>query len=210
METLTKENFSKMICQAADLIDKKNEELSKLDAATGDGDHGIAIKKTLNAMKQSTEANPNASFGEILQNLAMCAMSSDGGSTSSLYGSFFMGMAMTSPADELSAKEVANLFQAGLTNMSTITKAAEGDKTMMDALIPAIKALEEEANATADVKKAMEAAADAAKIGAEKTKEYSAKIGRARTMGDKAIGHIDAGAVSVSYIFEAFAQALTN
>ena len=208
MITLTKENFVKMINAAAVKIDAENNALSTLDAATGDGDHGVAIKKTLDAMRDAANKYANESFTTILQQLAMCAMSSDGGSTSSLYGTFFMGMAMTNPSDELSVNEATFLFEAGLSNMGTITKATLGDKTMMDALIPAIKAFVAKATETNDIALAMAEAAKAAKEGAEKTKEYSAKIGRARTMGDKAIGHIDAGAVSVSYIFAEFAAAL--
>ncbi len=208
MNTLTKENFVKMINAAAVKISAEADALSALDAATGDGDHGIAIKKTLDAMQKAANDNATASFIAILQQLAMCAMSSDGGSTSSLYGALFMGMAMANPVDELDANAAAALFEAGLTNMGTITKATIGDKTMMDALIPAINTFASEAKATGNIANAMAKAATAAAAGAESTKEMAAKIGRARTMGERAIGHIDAGAVSVSYIFGEFAAAL--
>lgn len=207
MTTMTKAKFIEMITYASKLIDENHKTLSKLDAITGDGDHGITIKRTMDAILKSANENSDKEFQPLLQALAMSAMSCDGGSTSPLIGSWFMGMSQGASSDELTASETANFFQVALKSMLAISKAQLGDKTMMDALIPATNALSDELNASGNLSIAMQKASKSASEGAKKTKNQIAKFGRARTMGERAIGHIDPGAVSFSHIFNGFAQA---
>jgi dihydroxyacetone kinase-like protein len=138
----------------------------------------------------------------------MKVMMCDGGSTSPLLGSYFLGLASKVVADDLTPEQVADMFEAGLKGFSATSKASVGDKTMMDAFSPATEALATELRASGDCAKAFRIAADKAAEGAESTKKYVAKFGRARTMGERSIGHLDPGAKSISYIFEGFAQAV--
>lgn len=207
MPTLTKQNMVDMLKNAADVIAQEHESLSKLDAATGDGDHGVTINRTMKAVSLAVDESAALPLADLMKNVAMKVMMCDGGSTSPLLGSYFMGFAGAAPADELDNEQTAAFFEAALASFYGISKAELGDKTMMDALRPATETLAAGLRAGKEMKEALDAAAAAAAEGAEKTKEYVAKFGRARTMGERAIGHQDAGATSFALIFGAFAKA---
>jgi dihydroxyacetone kinase-like protein len=133
----------------------------------------------------------------------------DGGSTGPLWGSLFVGMSTgVGEADSLDCGAVADAFEAGLAKIQKQSKAQVGDKTMMDALIPAVGAIRTAADASASINDAMSAAAQAAAEGAEATAGMQAKFGRARNLGERVIGHIDPGATSMSLLFKAFSEAL--
>ena len=200
----TKDVLTAGLRKALELVESQFAALNALDAATGDGDHGTAIESTLKAAVAASESG--AGLASALSDVAMGVMSATGGSTSSLYGSFFMGM--DAPSESLDAAQTVAMFRAGLNSLQTMTNAKVGDKTMMDAMIPAIEAMESTigANAGASLSDVMRAAADAAKSGAEKTAEYVAKFGRARNLGERSKGTADAGATSLALIFQAFAE----
>ena len=208
MPEFTKSTFAVMLKRAAANIEKEHENLSKLDAATGDGDHGITINRTMQAVVAALDENGDKSLADLMKTVAMKAMMCDGGSTSPLLGSYFMGLAKGAVSDELNSEQTADFFMAGLNNFYATSKAELGDKTMMDALRPATETLSEKLKTGASLADAFNAAAEAASEGMEKTKGYVAKFGRARTMGEKAIGHYDPGAVSISLIFQAFAEVI--
>ncbi len=208
MSTFDKSTLIRMLKQAQVNIDQEHEALSKLDAQTGDGDHGITIQRTMKAVGQALDDGADKPLGDLLKAVAMKVMMCDGGSTSPLLGSYFLGLAAGAVADELSAEQAAALFQAGLDGFFKTSKAELGDKTMMDALRPATEALVQTLNDSGDIAAAFAAAASAAADGAEKAKDYVAKFGRARTMGERAIGHYDPGAMSISHIFRGFSEAI--
>jgi len=210
MSTFDKATLIQMLKQAQVNIDREHEALSKLDAMTGDGDHGITIRRTMKAVGQALDEGADKPLGDLLKAVAMKVMMCDGGSTSPLLGSYFLGLASGAVADELTAEQTAALFQAGLDNFFKTSKAALGDKTMMDALRPATEALVKTLNDSGEFPAAFSAAATAAAQGSEKAKDYVAKFGRARTMGERAIGHYDPGAVSISHIFRGFAEAINQ
>ncbi|MDC7232519.1 MAG: dihydroxyacetone kinase subunit DhaL [Spirochaetales bacterium] len=209
MSVFTKTQFAAMLKAAAAKIADEHESLSALDAATGDGDHGVTIHRTMQAVDAATDENVDKPLSDFVKAVAMKVMMCDGGSTSPLLGSFFMGFGNAAPADELTPEQTAAFFEAALAGFYGISKAELGDKTMMDSMRPAIETLASElTDGSGDIKAAFDAAAAAAAEGAEKTKEYVAKFGRARTMGERAIGHQDAGATSIMHIFNAFASTL--
>lgn len=198
-----------MIQAAAALIRANHPYLSQLDAATGDGDHGTTINRVMDVADEASKADVGGSLQELLNKVGWDVMSVDGGSTSPLLGSFFMGMGEgVGAAAQLDSQAVAGMFKAGLAGLRQQTKAQAGDKTMLDALLPAVDAIITGAPAVRDVAALMNSAADAALTGAENTKKMQAKFGRARNLGDRTIGHQDPGATSISYIFKGFAQAL--
>jgi len=206
--SFSKTQFVAILKAAAAKIAEEHEGLSQLDAATGDGDHGVTIHRTFQAVDAAADENADLALADFAKAVSMKVMMCDGGSTSPLLGSWFMGFANAAPADELDAEQTAAFFEAGLAGFFGISKAELGDKTMMDALRPATEVLAAELRAGKSTKEAFAAAATAAADGCEKTKDYVAKFGRARTMGEKAIGHQDAGATSFKYIFAAFAAAV--
>jgi dihydroxyacetone kinase-like protein len=204
---LPKETLAAMLKQAAANIAAEHENLSALDAATGDGDHGVTINRTMKAAALAVDEAADKSMADLIKNVAMKIMMCDGGSVSPLLGSWVMGLASAAKSDDLSAEETAVMFEAGLTGFFGISKAELGDKTMMDAMRPGTETLAAELRAGADLGTAFAAAAAAADEGRAKTKDYVAKFGRARTMGERAIGHYDAGATSIALIFKGFAEA---
>ncbi len=133
----------------------------------------------------------------------------DGGASSSLLGTFFAGMGdVVLAGDAMNCSELAQSLQAGLRAVSRQTKARPGDKTMMDALIPAVDAVSAAAGAGKSIPQALDDAALAAKLGAESTRDLVARYGRARSLGERTRGHPDAGATSIALIFKGFREGL--
>lgn len=200
---LTLENLKQMFAAAAEVISAQEKYLCQLDAACGDGDHGVAIKGAIDAANASIQ---NASdLKDAFFDGGMAAMSHSNGSTSTIYGTLLMGVSdgIEDGAQELDGAAVAAAFETGLASMRDVVKGDVGDKTCFDALIPAIKAMA----GAGDVKAVLEAAADAADKGAKNTVNLQAKFGRARNLGEKSVGTLDPGAVSTAMIFAAFAKA---
>lgn len=200
---MTLDQFKNVWLTAQAEINDKEKYLSELDAATGgDGDHGTAI---VAAMKAIVKAE-GADFKSLIADMAERLSTEASGSTSSLYGSWLEGMAEAVPAGkvELGAAELAALFEGGLEEIQFATKARVGDKTLMDALIPATEALNASAEQGQDAM--LKAAAQAARAGSEATAGMQAKFGRARNLGERSIGAIDPGSASMAIIFGAFAK----
>jgi dihydroxyacetone kinase-like protein len=138
-------------------------------------------------------------------------LSVDGGASSSLLGTFFTGMGDVELAqDSMDCHQLAQSFEAGLRAVSRQTKARPGDKTMMDALTPAVAAASAAAEAGKTIPEALEDAALAARLGAESTRDLVARYGRARSLGERTRGHPDAGATSVALIFKGFKEGVSN
>ena len=200
---MTLEQFRQVWAKAAAKTQAREKDYSALDAAAGgDGDHGEAIVAATKALA-AAEGND---FKSLLESMVAHLESDVSGSTSSLYGTLFEGMADAVDAGktELSAPELADLFAAGLEELGFATKAKVGDKTFMDALIPAVEALK--AHAAEGEAAMFAAAAAAAKAGSEATAQMQAKYGRAKNLGERSIGPIDAGSASNADIWLCFAE----
>lgn len=200
MEKIGIEQFKNMFDCAYTEVKAKENYFSELDAQTGDGDHGTAISTALNAVNNSMKQASDLKM--MFTDAGFAAMSEASGSTSTLFGSLLMGMYDGVEGDEIDANGVATIFRAGLTNMQKQTKAVVGDKTLMDALVPAVEALE--SNKDAGIEGMFKAATKAAEAGAENTKTLVAKFGRARNLKEKVIGFTDPGAASMACIWGAF------
>ena len=200
---MTLEQFKAVWARAAERIAAREKDYSALDAAAGgDGDHGEAIVQATRALAAANGGDFKALLGDMVSHLE----SDVSGSTSSLYGSLFEGMADAVEAGktELFAQEIADLFAAGLEELSFATSAKVGDKTFMDALIPAVEALK--AHAAEGEAAMFAAAAAAAKAGSEATAQMQAKFGRAKNLGARSIGPIDAGSASNADIWASFLE----
>jgi dihydroxyacetone kinase-like protein len=208
LETISQPQVCQMLQSAVGQIRTHHEMLSQLDAAVGDGDHGTTILRTMEAVARTITESNGTDLKELLSKIAWAVMDCDGGSTGPLLGSLFMGMGdgVTNETD-LDCAAVVAMFEAGIRKLAKQSRAVVGDKTMMDAFLPALDAMLAAAP-SGDIRTVLQQAATAAAAGAEATKDFRAKFGRARNLGDRVIGHADPGAVSASLIFKGCSEAL--
>ncbi|NQU22528.1 MAG: dihydroxyacetone kinase subunit L [Candidatus Nealsonbacteria bacterium] len=183
------------------------DRLCELDCATGDGDHGVAMGRAMDALEKGIDQCSTTSIQTMLEGVAESVESIDAGSTGPLMGSLMEGIAESvGDATRIDTRLLATIFEAGLDELLVISKAKVGDKTMVDALIPAVEALKVAAAGGESVADALAKAADAAEAGAEKTKQFQARFGRARNLGERSIGHQDPGATSMAMFFRGMAE----
>jgi dihydroxyacetone kinase-like protein len=160
-------------------------------------------------MESWTDTSNPQNLTDSLKATGWRVLGVDGGASSGLLGTFFAGMGDVALAqDAMNCNDLAQSFQAGLRAVSRQTKARPGDKTMMDALIPAVDAVSAAAGAGKAIPQALDDAALAAKLGAEATRDLVARYGRARSLGERTRGHPDAGATSIALIFRGFREGL--
>lgn len=202
MDKLTIADFKAMMNKALENIKAREEEFSKLDAVIGDGDHGTAIVTALSCIVRSAQQGTEFKF--MLMDMGMNVMLEVSGSTSTLLGALFLGMSDCAEGTELDAEGVKKMFAGGLANVKQQTSAQVGDKTMMDALIPAVEAIQN--CPSNDIKEVLQAGAKAALAGAESTIQLKANFGRARNYGERSVGYMDSGAASWSCMFASFAE----
>lgn len=196
----------------ADRIEEKEAYLTELDAAIGDADHGVNMRSGTTKLRQRlfdlAESNgATMDIGAFLRTVAMTLISSIGGAAGPLYGSFFLRASKdTSGLSAIDTDGLAQLFRSGLDGVIQRGKAEQGDKTMIDALEPAVEALEAAVMDGASVQDAMSAASYAAENGMLETRELEARKGRASYLGPRSIGHLDPGATSTYMLIEAAAE----
>ncbi len=201
---ISKDDFARMIAGAAAVIRAQHTLLSELDCAAGDGDHGATMLRTVDRLEKAFAPGGPEDLKTCLKDAGWSVLGVDGGASSSLLGVFFGGMA------DAAANDMTGMFEAGLAALRKQTKAQPGDKTMMDALVPAIQALRAAADSGKSVHEALSDAAAAARPGAEATRSFTARYGRAKFLGEKTLGHADPGAVSISLLFEGFYKGFSN
>jgi len=181
--------------------------LSQLDSAGGDGDHGITMRRAMGEVEKNLAANQQASLREMLSQVGWALLGIDGGATGPLLGSFFMGVAEeVGERPSLDVAGLAGAFEAGVVQVRKQSKAQIGDKTLIDALLPAVAALRAGADAGKDVGQSLREAAEAAVRGADATRNFVAKFGKARFSGERTLGHPDPGATSMAMIFAGFCE----
>jgi dihydroxyacetone kinase-like protein len=186
----------------------ENEELlTRLDSAIGDADHGANMARGMKAVVAKLDAGGTPAT--LLKQVGMTLVSTVGGASGPLYGTFFLRMA-TAAGDtaELDGPAFAAALRAGVGGVVARGKAVAGDKTMYDALAPAVDALDA-GLATGDLGGALRAAADAAAAGRDATTPLQARKGRASYLGERSIGHQDPGATSATLLLEAAAATLS-
>lgn len=187
----------------------KQDLLTQADKAIGDGDHGIGMTRGFEAVLQKLNQKNFESVGAMLQNIGTTLLMSIGGAAGAIFGTWFRGAA-TSLMDKMifDSEALASMLTDGLSAVKDRGKAKPGDKTMVDALAPAA------CNATAmkghSLAKALAAATKAAQEGMENTKNMIATIGKARSLGDRAIGYPDPGALSTYLILSLMTEYLLS
>jgi len=208
-ETVGYDQVVRMLRGAAEKVTTQHAHLSKLDAAIGDGDHGTAMRKAMSLLAKAVAENRTRDLGALLSEVGWAILGAGGGSTGPLFGTFFMGM--SEAANEkvsLDVPELATVFTHALASVRKQTQAEPGDKTLLDALIPAVEAFRSAADAGKGPALALADAATAAEQGAEATTDMQARFGRAKNLGERSKGTADPGATSVGLMFRGFADGL--
>jgi dihydroxyacetone kinase-like protein len=190
-------------------IEANAEELSKLDAVGGDGDHGVSLTIGARAVQSALSAEPPASLGAAFQKIGLTLVNAVGAAMGPIFGTAFIRAgAAANAAGTLDGNAVAAILKAAVEGVQVRGKAVAGDKTMLDALIPAAEAAQSAAAGGADAVAALRAACAAADAGAQSTSDMIAKRGRAAKLGERTRGHQDAGATSTALILRTVLHAL--
>lgn len=206
---------NKKLVQIIDHISDKVMEnkmlLNDLDTAIGDGDHGINMARGFSQVKEKLETLENEDISSILNNVAMTLISVVGGASGPLYGTAFMKMAaLVKGKDEINSEDFLDMLKASIEGIKMRGKAERGEKTMLDALIPACEAYETALNSDLSCTQAFIQICAGANDGVEYTKTIKATKGRASYLGDRSLGHADPGATSTALILEAILEVLSN
>ena len=200
---MNKEEFSLRLKYACDKVVAAEDMLTDIDSKFGDADHGLTMAKIAGAIAQAVE-EAEGGIQAMLDDAAMAVMVLNGGSAVPLWNTWLDGLQEAAPeGDEVSTQQLQTMFAHALEALSDISGAKVGDKTMMDALIPASEAI---AAYSGDEAGLFAAAAQAAQEGAEESKKFVSKFGRAKSYGEKTIGTPDAGAVSMACFFQGLAE----
>ncbi len=202
LSELNSEDARNMLIYVADKVMKNKGYLTEIDSAIGDGDHGIGMYGGMKkAKKRLIHMKGEDDVYKLFEEAGTEMLNSMGGASGVIFGSLYLaGAKDMTPKHSISAEELAEMERKSLKAIQERGKAEVGDKTMVDALAPAVEALEENREET--LVDALRAAEEAAARGVEDTKKYVAKFGRAKSLHERAIGHQDAGATSVSLIFQ--------
>ncbi|WP_264027905.1 dihydroxyacetone kinase subunit DhaL [Mycolicibacterium pyrenivorans] len=190
----------------ARVIAENAQYLSDLDAAIGDADHGINMDRGMSAVIAALDEAPPADLPALFKKVGMTLVSSVGGASGPLYGTLFLRMATAFGAGSAGATELAKALRAGVDGVVARGRAEAGDKTMFDALAPALDALDGALASGAALATALREAAAAADQGREATESMVARKGRASYLGQRSVGHIDPGATSSAMLITAAAK----
>lgn len=201
---LTKAEFALRLKNACLCVIAAEAELTEIDAKFGDADHGFTMAKVCNAIIAAMEES-DGGIQTLLDDAAMAVMAINGGSAVPLWNTWLDGMQEAAPeAEEIDVAGIKEIFAKAFEELDEMSGAKIGDKTMMDALIPATEAIA--AYAGDSEAELFTQAAAAAAAGAENSKNFPSKFGRAKSYGAKTIGTPDAGAMSMAKFFEGFAK----
>ena len=196
-EVITLQAILAWIDGFAATVAENKDYLTRLDSAIGDADHGINMNRGMKAALERLEATPPDDIGAALKTVGMAMVSKVGGASGPLYGTFFLQLAGPLAGKESATlEEWAEAVRAAVSGVTARGKAELGDKTMLDALVPAVEALETAAGEGADLGDGLTRAADAAAQGMEATIPLVARKGRASYLGERSAGHQDPGATS--------------
>lgn len=207
--TVTLERLVAWLARYTELVDENRAYLTELDSAIGDADHGSNMARGMTAvMAAIAESTPTAVDG-LFKQVGMTLVSSVGGASGPLYGTFFLRFGTTAGAvTELDGAALAAALRAGVDGVVARGKAELRDKTMFDSMSPAVDALDAELASGTDVSAAVAGAFAAALMGRDATEPLVARKGRASYLGERSAGHLDPGATSTALLFQALAESL--
>ncbi len=200
------------LAEAEEQITAQSDYLTQLDAAIGDGDHGINMRRGFDAVGKALAGQGDGTPpGRLLIVAGKTLVATVGGASGPLWGSALRRAGRALGDEEtFDGEQLAQALDAALEGVVELGAAAPGDKTMVDALTPATRSLHEALGSGADLTAAVQAASDAAAAGAEATVPMQARKGRASYLGERSIGHQDPGATSAAIILAALSSAVSR
>ncbi len=204
---VSREDVLRWLDASQKVFAENRQQLTDLDSAVGDGDFGISLDRGFTAVQAELSAHPPADLPSVFKNVATVLIRTMGGTSGPLLGTFFLRAgAACAGKSELAPADVVALFQAGVEGIQQRGKAALGDKTMLDALLPAVDAMRSALEAGNDLAEILERGAAAAEAGMQATKTMQARKGRGSYLGDRSIGHQDPGATGSYLLLKAAAD----
>ena len=208
---VTTADLTEWLREFARLVDENKDLLTELDAAIGDADHGANMHRGMQAVIAEIGGSEYADPAALLKQVGMTLVRSVGGASGPLYGTLFLRMATSSGSTAtLDAATFAKALRAGMEGVVARGKAEAEDKTMYDALAPAVDALDASLASGAPISDALRAASTAADKGRDATIPMLARKGRASYLGERSVGHQDPGATSAALLIAAAAEALSG
>ncbi len=199
---LTTKKITELVMNMADIIIANEVYFCELDSVAGDGDFGMSVAKGFKQLKQDWNEVPQDNIGAFLKGCGMIITEYCGGASGPIWGSAFRSAAKyAADKTELDLRGLAELMQSAVDGIQKRGGAKLGDKTLLDALIPATESLKASADKGDEMLSAMKVAAEAAVAGGEKTKTMVATKGRASYVGERSVNYPDAGAVAIGVIF---------
>jgi phosphoenolpyruvate---glycerone phosphotransferase subunit DhaL len=207
-DILTAEQVRRMFSYVAAVVVSKENDLCEADRKIGDGDHGIGMRRGFTAVIDTLSSSHATAASTVITEVGRTLLSETGGAAGVMFGLMFAGLGTPegNGDESLSVASFAAAQRVSLQQLMNRGKAQPGDKTMVDALVPAVEALEAAAVNHMSWTTALRHAADAAERGAERTKTQIAKFGKARTLGARSLGYPDPGSLTVAIIFRAMAE----
>jgi dihydroxyacetone kinase-like protein len=201
--------LTRWVREFARLIGENKDHLTALDSAIGDADHGTNMDRGMTAVVAGLDGVEPPSPGDLLKQVGMALVSNVGGASGPLFGTFFLRLG-TSVAGKtaLDPGDLAAALRSGLEGVVQRGRAEAGDKTMYDALEPAVAALESSVQSGQSLKDGLRLALEAAEAGRDATIPLLARKGRASYLGERSVGHQDPGATTVALLFQAAVEAL--
>ena len=207
MSSLDTKQMAAIIEGMAKKIETEKEYLTELDNEIGDGDHGINLARGFEAVEKKLPSLAGGDIGALLKGVGMQLVSTVGGASGPLYGTAFMKAGMACKGlTEIDGPAFVKAMEAAVDGIKMRGKATEGEKTMLDALCPALKVMQDDVAAGKSLKEALQDAAQAAEKGVEYTKTIIATKGRASYLGERSLGHQDPGATSSLYLLQVLAE----
>lgn len=207
MSSLDTKQMAAIIEGMAKKIEAEKEYLTELDNEIGDGDHGINLARGFEAVEKKLPSLAGGDIGALLKGVGMQLVSTVGGASGPLYGTAFMKAGMACKGlTEIDGPAFVKAMEAAVDGIKMRGKATEGEKTMLDALCPALKVMQDDIAAGKSLKEALQDAAQAAEKGVEYTKTIIATKGRASYLGERSLGHQDPGATSSLYLLQVLAE----
>jgi len=207
---ISPEVLPRVIQAVADVIEKNAEEVTQLDQAIGDGDHVVNLQRGLHALQGQSAEIGQLDWTAALQKIGMTLMSTVGGASGSLYGTLFVTMSKSLRGQTVDLPAFAAAFTQGVESVKLRGRAEAGEKTMLDVLIPVAQSLKAAATAPPSFKDVLAVITGAAETGVEATRNMVATKGRASFLGERSLGHIDAGAKTAQLMIAAIAAVIAS
>lgn len=211
VKTLNASQVKEMIIYVGEKVKENKPFLTKVDSEIGDGDHGIGMALGFSKAEENLRKQEFHTINDVFKTTGMSMVQSMGGASGVIFGTMFLaGAKKLEVKEQLDVTTLADIFEKSLEAIKERGKANLGDKTMIDALEPAVNGLKESATTSNSLIEALKNAEINAANGVENTKDYVAKFGRSKSLGERAIGHQDAGATSVWIIFKSMREWVGN